>query len=81
MRTETHHPTVTLWFADRVPSRMVWAGRRWSVTDTPTPLNGASTNKPEDRGWRFQGREPDGLSIVFDVYLHDGDWHVHKQYE
>lgn len=53
---------------------MVWAGRRWRVTDLPTPLW-----QPD--GWRFQGTSEDGQSLVFDVVDAEDGWHVHRSYE
>lgn len=77
----------TLWMVDDIPTRMVYAGMRWRVTDTPTQLwqshlagsiNEAHTNL---NGWRFQGTDEDGLSLVFDVYRTEDGWHVHRAYD
>lgn len=32
-------------------------------------------------GWRFQGTDETGLSLVFDVYKGEDDWHVHRCYD
>jgi hypothetical protein len=68
---------VAIWFdAGDVPVRMVWAGRRYRVTDTPTRLgpepelliSPALTHPPLPlTGWRFQGTTDDGESLIFDV--------------
>lgn len=29
-------------------------------------------------GWRFQGADGEGESLVFDVYGGVGEWHVHR---
>lgn len=80
-----HHSTV--WMVDEIPTRMVYAGKRWRVTDTPTRLRPSSWPAPHGvanadlYGWRFQGTDDDGLSLVFDVYRTDDDWHVHRAYD
>lgn len=77
----------TLWMTDDIPTRMVYAGRRWRVTDTPTRLRHSNWTVPIDGahsglyGWRFQGTDDDGRSLVFDVYKAEDGWHVHRFYE
>jgi len=74
---------LTLWLRDGRPSRMVWGGRRWRVTDTPTLLFardmyylGLLTHLPEHAlGWRFQAHPEDGgPSCVFDVVGREDHW-------
>lgn len=77
---------VTLWMVNDVPVRMVYAGRRWRITDAPTRLRESVWSAPLEPGrglygWRFQGTAPDGESVVFDVYRGEFDWHVHRAYE
>jgi len=77
---------VTLWLVNDVPSRMVHAGRRWRVTDTPTRLRHSVWSVPlEDSrgmyGWRFQGTDDTGQSLVFDIYKAEDGWHVHRAYD
>ncbi len=74
---------VTLWMVDDVPARMVYAGRRWRVTDTPTPLcASAPGDAPANAsGWRFQATDPRQETYVFDVYRSVDGWHVHRAYE
>lgn len=72
--------------ANDMPSRMVFAGRRWRVTDTPTLLRPSAWSAQVDghtglNGWRFQGTNDDGLSLVFDVFRGEDCWHVHRSYE
>lgn len=79
------HPT-TLWMVNDIPTRMVYAGRRWRVTDMPTRLRHSVWTAPLEPhaglyGWRFQGTNEDGLSLVFDVYKGEGGWHVHRCYD
>lgn len=87
MSTPTVAPTATLWMVNDIPTRMIYAGRRWRVTDTPTRLRHSSWTVPlEDAhrglyGWRFQGTDEDGLSLVFDVYKGEDGWHVHRSYD
>ncbi|MCP1428195.1 hypothetical protein J3D45_000693 [Microbacterium foliorum] len=70
-----------------IPVRMVFAGRRWRVTDTPTRLRHSIWSAPTEQqhaglyGWRFQGADDDGQSLVFDVFRGEGGWHVHRSYE
>lgn len=71
---------------DDIRARMVFAGRRWTVTDMPTRLRhpvwaatpGSHTGL---YGWRFQGTDDDGFSLIFDVCRGEDGWHVHRSYE
>lgn len=83
MKPATARPPATIWMADDSPTRMVFAGRRWRVTDTPTRLKDATLIEPfpELDGWRFHGTDGDGVSLVFDVFEEDDGWHVHRSYE
>ena len=80
-----HHATI--WMTNDIPTRMIYAGRRWRVTDTPTRLRHSIWTMPLDGprpglyGWRFQGTDDDGLSLVFDVYRGEDGWHVHRAYD
>lgn len=53
------------------PLRVALAGVRYRVTDTPSPLlldDFALTHPPTiPPGWRFQGTDHDGTSLVFDI--------------
>jgi len=76
---------LTLWFEGEVPIRMFYAGRRWRVSDVPNRLRDSvwSTNPRAGRGfygWRFQGTDEGGESLVFDVYPAEDGWHVHHCY-
>ncbi|MDL9978611.1 hypothetical protein [Microbacterium candidum] len=77
---------LTLWMVNDVPARMVYAGRRWRVTDTPTRLRESIWAVPLDEphaplyGWRFQATDDAGETFVFDVYRGGDDWHVHRLY-
>lgn len=68
-----------------VPARMVYAGHRWRITDTPTRLRESVWAAPLTEhhglyGWRFQATDEGGQSIVFDVYRTETSWHVHRAY-
>jgi hypothetical protein len=69
---QVKHEAVTVWTTGAVPSRLLWRGDRYQVTDTPTALYGyideAPTHPLQPRiGWRFQGTSEDGETHVFDV--------------
>ena len=54
---------------DDIPARMVFAGHRWTVTDTPTRLRESIWSVPADGGhglygWRFQGTDEEGRSLA-----------------
>lgn len=86
MQTLADHATI--WFNHDIPTRLVWRGRRWTVTDTPTPLYATHdipaliTHPPTLRvGWRFQATDDGGDTLVVDV-LREGDgWIVARTYE
>jgi hypothetical protein len=78
----------TLWTVDGRPVRMVWRGRRWRVSDTPTRLRGEPiflppliTHAPTGYvGWRFQATADDGETLVVDL-VRDGEaWAVSRSY-
>jgi hypothetical protein len=66
--------TVTVWLDGGVPTRLVWEGIRYVVSDTPTPIRGSIlhdllTHPLEPViGWRFQGTSEAGETHVFDVH-------------
>lgn len=75
----------TLWMEGDIPKRMVYAGRRWRVTDMPTRLRDSVWSvDPATRcgfyGWRFQATDEAGESFVFDIYPAEVGWHVHHAY-
>lgn len=62
---------------------MVYAGGRWRVTNTQTRLRHSIWSAPLDPhtglyGWRFQGTDDGGISLVFDVYKAADEWHIHR---
>ena len=80
--------TVTVWTgAQGVPERFVWAGTRYRITDTPTPLEPdyALITHPviEAPDWRFQGTSEAGDSRVFDVLFNEArrEWLLLRTYE
>jgi hypothetical protein len=79
--------TVTVWVnSGGVPERAVWEGVQYRVTDTPTPLDvdiNFVTHVPFlPKGWRFQGTNEQGESLIFDVVsVNNGQtWRVLKTY-
>lgn len=77
--------SATIWFEGDIPTRMVYAGRRWRVTDMPTRLRDSVWSiAPGVRrgfyGWRFQATDEGDESFVFDVYPAEDGWHVHHAY-
>ena len=86
MKTAAAHLPATIWMVDDIPARMVFAGHRWTVTDTPTRPRSSVWGAPLDANhgldaWRFQGTDDDGNSLVFDVFKSADGWHVHRSYE
>jgi hypothetical protein len=79
--------TLTLWTSETgVPERFVWEGRRFRVSDTPTSLDfeiGLFTHLAAlPVGWRLQGTDEDGESLMFDIaQMAPGhEWHVIRTY-
>ncbi|OZB80607.1 hypothetical protein [Microbacterium sp. 13-71-7] len=82
---QTVEQSATVWMVNDVPVRMVFAGKRWRVTDMPTRLRDSIWSVPLEAphplyGWRFQGTDDAGESYVFDVYKGEHGWHVHHTY-
>lgn len=84
---------VAVWLSpDGVPERLVWRGRRFRVTDTPTAFGpapeevlGFVTHPPRHGvGWRFQGTsdEPGHETLMFDVLRDDyrQQWRLLRTY-
>ena len=75
---------LTIWFEGGVPYGLVWEGRHYRVTDTPTHLEDelAGLTHPLDIvGWRFQGTDDDDRSRMFDIRQIGGEWVVLRVYE
>lgn len=74
----------TVWMVNKVPARMVYAGRRWRVTDHPTRLREPIWRALEAvgglYGWRFQASSDQNETYVFDVFRASDGWHVHRAY-
>lgn len=86
MVTKIIEQPVTIWMANDIPARMVYAGQRWRITDTPTRLRDSIWSAPLEEhhglyGWRFQGTNDDGDSRVFDVYRVEEGWQIHRSYD
>ena len=67
----------TVWFEGGVPYGIVWQGRHYRVTDTPTHLDGP---RSAVAGWRFQGTDDDEASRVFDIISTDSGWQLASVY-
>ncbi|MDL9980741.1 hypothetical protein [Microbacterium candidum] len=71
---------------DDLPTRMVYAGHRWRITDTPTRMRESVWAAPREHqhglyGWRFQATDEEGHAVVFDVCEADDGWHVHHMWD
>jgi hypothetical protein len=80
--------TVTVWTENGRPARLVWREHRYVVTDTPTPLRGRADSEwlthPLEPvvGWRFQGTDDAGRSLIFDVLgAQRQEWRLVAVYE
>ena len=65
---------ITVWFESDVPYGLVWEGKHYRVTDTPTRLENSS-------GWRFQGSDDDDLTRIFDIVRVGPGWEMLRVYE
>ncbi len=77
----------TLWLDPENPTRMVWRGRRWKVTDDPTPIEEVLEHPLLTHGgtylagWRFQATDEDGETHVVDVRRNGTGWAVTAIYD
>ena len=65
---------ITVWFESDVPYGLIWEGKHYRVTDTPTRLENMS-------GWRFQGSDDDDLTRIFDIGRVGPTWEMLRVYE
>ena len=75
---------VAVWFEDGLPTRLVWAGDRYRVTDHPTRLEDemAGLTHPLDlTGWRFQGTTESRETHMFDVARRASSWELLRVYD
>lgn len=82
--TLLHAVPVTVWCERGVPYGLVWEGRHYRVTDTPTRLEDemSSLTHPLDlTGWRFQGTDDDERSRMFDIALREGVWELLRTFD
>ncbi|MGL4339299.1 MAG: hypothetical protein ACRCSP_02585 [Rhodoglobus sp.] len=75
--TLLHDNLTTVWFEGGVPYGIVWEGRHYRVTDTPTHLDEPHTDLA---GWRFQGTDDDETSRMFDIRRRGTNWDVVRVY-
>ncbi len=79
--------TVSVWCQNGVPARLVWRGRRYRVSDTPTVLGEelfGLTHLPSRasaQGWRLQGTTDDGVTHMFELRLEGHQWQVTRAYD
>ena len=78
---------VAVWLDDAgAPVRIVLNGRRYRVTDHPTPLDdlviGITHPPAAPLGWRFQATDESGEARVFDVQFQpaEGQWTLIRSY-
>jgi len=75
---------IAIWLANEVPSRLVYGGVRYRVSDMPTRLEddmSLLTHPLSISGWRFQGTDLNGRSRMFDVRRDGQDWRVIRVYD
>ncbi len=78
-----HGIRVTVWFEGGVPYGLVWDGRHYRVTDTPTHLEdelAVLTHPLDIVGWRFQGTDDNEMSRMFDIRLRGDEWELMRSY-
>ena len=78
-----HGIRVTVWFEGGVPYGLVWDGRHYRVTDTPTHLEdelAVLTHPLDIVGWRFQGTDDNEMSRMFDIRLREDEWELMRSY-
>ncbi|WP_431279192.1 hypothetical protein [Leifsonia poae] len=80
---------IAVWTEQGRPTRIVWRGTRYVVTDTPTPLTRPAIHDAlthpllQVSGWRFQGASmgPGAEVRMFDVRRVGGDnWELIDTY-
>lgn len=79
-----HTTDLRVWFEGGVPYGLVWEGRYYRVTDTPTRLEDellGLTHPLDLIGWRFQGTDDDEISRMFDIRRFGDVWGVVRVYE
>ena len=69
---------IAVWWANGAPARIVFRGVWYRVTDTPTRLEDEAvffvTHPLPVVGWRFQGTDPQGQSLMFDIRPEGDGW-------
>ena len=82
------HPSagnaIVVWFANERPARIVYHGTRYRVSDTPTRLEnemGVLTPPLPISAWRFQGTDPEGRSLMFDIRSDSDGWALVRVYD
>lgn len=75
---------LTVWFERAVPYGLVFEGRHYRVTDTPTRLEDepvATTHPLPVTGWRFQATDDDERARMFVIHSTGDGWVVARVYE
>jgi hypothetical protein len=79
-----HATGLRIWFEGGVPYGLIWEGRHYRVTDTPTRLAAdmlGMTHPLDLVGWRFQGTDDDEVSRIFDIRRFGDEWGVVRVYD
>jgi len=74
---------IAVWMTNEAPARIVYRGIRYRVTDMPTRLEDEMlmiTHPLPITGWRFQGTDPQGQSLMFDIRRDGGGWALIRAY-
>jgi hypothetical protein len=80
-----HDTQLTVWFEQAVPYGLVFEGRHYRVTDTPTRLEDevlGTTHPLPVTGWRFQATDDDDRARMFVIHRRgDGGWVLARVYD
>jgi hypothetical protein len=77
-----HH--IAVWFERGVPTRIVYDGNRYRVSDQPTRLEdemAVLTHPLAITGWRFQATDSHHISRVFDIRQRGNEWLLLRVYD
>ena len=75
---------IAVWFDDGLPSRVVYDGKRYRVSDHPTRLEdeiAMLTHPLPIHGWRFQGTDSEHHALVFDIRERGSEWELIRVYD
>lgn len=76
---------IAVWLARDIPTRLIWDGKRYRVSDMPTPLDDdvywVTHPPPLGPGWRLQGTTDAGETHMFEIRQVRGEWQVVRVYD